>query len=367
MTLWFPFKHLFEGKLPNNTWSPPVLIEEVGEAQQRFSPTAAPVHILSGSALVRISESTLVVERAGEPTFERPIELVSSLHIHGWGGVTSPCIGRLVAQGTPIVWRGIHGFPVGLAAPMHQAGLDVRRAQYAASEGERGLAIARALVAAKIVSMRGLVRRRADFSGRGHLAAMASLARRARQAGSRDTLLGAEGSATALYFAAWPHMLAERAGDVEFEARTRRPPRDAINAMLSYAYAVLAGECLCAIAGTGLDARLGVLHQPRPGRAALALDLMEPLRPLVADQVVLSGLNTGQLKKEHCEDIAAGFRLTESGKRVLLDLTEKRLTAAISIADRELPLTYRDALGRLAQGIADSLKTGAPFKALERP
>ena len=266
-----------------------------------------------------------------------------------------------------MIWQGVHGYPAALALPMHGAGLDVRRAQFAHADGERGLLIAQTLVAAKIVSMRGLVRRRAEIDGRGCLGALATLAKRARQAKSIDTLLGLEGSATALYFSTWPHMLADRAEDIEFETRSRRPPRNAINAMLSYAYAVLSSECLCALAATGLDPKLGVLHQPRAGRAALMLDLMEPFRPLIADQAVLGGLNTGQLKATEADESVDGWRLGEGGKRTVLALIEKRMMAAITLDGSETPVCYRDLIGQQAQSIAKSLKTGADFRALERP
>ena len=367
MTLWYPLRRFFESSPLPSDWLPPDLPEEATEPEYRFSPAAAPVHVMSGSALVRVGECTLIVERPGEATFARPIELVSALHVHGWAGITSPCVGRLTAQGTPVIWQGVHGYPVALALPMHSAGLDVRRAQYAHAGGQHGLQIARELVAAKIVSMRGLVRRRADIAGRDSLGALASLARRARQARAIDALLGCEGSATALYFSAWPHMLADRADDIEFETRSRRPPQNAVNAMLSYAYAVLASECLCALAATGLDPRLGVLHQPRAGRAALALDLMEPFRPLIADQAVLGGLNTAQIKATDADETDGGWRLSETGKRSVLDLIEKRLMTAITLDGSGTPVSYRDVIGRQAQGIANTLKTGANFRALERP
>jgi CRISPR-associated endonuclease Cas1 len=367
VTIWYPLRRFFERSPAPADWPPPELPEETAEPEYRFSPAAAPVHVMSGSALVRVIESTLIVERQGEPGFARPIELVSALHIHGWAGVTSPCVGRLTAQGTPVVWQGVHGYPIALAVPMHSAGLEVRRAQYEHAGGERGLAIARELVAAKIASMRGLVRRRADIAGRDSLGKLASLARRARRAGSLDALLGLEGSATALYFSAWPHMLADRAEDIEFETRTRRPPQNAVNAMLSYAYAVLASECLCVLAATGLDPRLGVLHQPRAGRAALALDLMEPFRPLIADQAVLAGLNTAQMKLADALETESGWSLNEGGKRSLLELIEKRLMMAVTIDGAETPLSYRDIIGRQAQAIAGALRTGAKFQAMERP
>ena len=146
-------------------WRPPGLDDAVEEdGGGSISPLAAPVHVRAGTAVVRVDNGVLVVERDGEPRFERPIELVSAVHIHGPATITSPCVAQLIAQGTPILWRSPNGYPIGCASPMHQAGLEVRRAQYAAVGTLQGFAIAQALVAAKIVNMRGLVRRRAALA-----------------------------------------------------------------------------------------------------------------------------------------------------------------------------------------------------------
>ena len=216
MTLWFSFKRLFgqASALDLDIWPPPEDFEDAEEAGKELSPAAAPVHVLSGSALVRIDNGVLVVERPDQAAVERPMELVSALHIHGWATITSPCVGQLVAQGTAVVWRGATGYPVATAMPMHRAGVEARRAQYAGAESAAALGIARALVAAKIVNMRGLVRRRAALPGRDCLDALQQFARRARFAATIDTLMGLEGAATARYFAAWPEMISARAGEL---------------------------------------------------------------------------------------------------------------------------------------------------------
>jgi CRISPR-associated endonuclease Cas1 len=261
----------------------------------------------------------------------------------------------------------MHGYPVALAQPMHGSGVDIRRAQYAEATGERGLQIARSLISAKIVNMRGVVRRRAGLAGKECLAALGVLAKKAKRVADLSSLLGIEGSATAFYFSAWPHIFTERAGDVQFDVRTRRPPLNAVNATLSYAYAVLSAECVCAVAAAGLDPRLGIYHQARSGRPSLALDLMEPFRPLIADQAVLTGFNTGQLKSGDATEESAAWRLGEAGKRVVLELLEKRLATSIAITGAAAPVTYREAIGRQAAGIAAALQQKAPFEALERP
>jgi CRISPR-associated endonuclease Cas1 len=292
------------------------------------------------------------------------------LHVHGWAGVTSPALAALFALGIPVIWRGATGYPIGLSMPLHSAGTLARRAQYLTSGTSRGLDIAKALVAAKIVNMKGVARRKASLRGREQLDALGIFARKARHARDLNELMGIEGAATARYFSIWPDLISDRAGDLEFTGRSKRPPRDMINAMLSYAYAVLAGECLCAAASAGLDPRIGFLHRPRAGRPALALDLIEPFRPLIADQAVLAGLNTGQIKPHlftQPEDEDAGVRFTDDGRRLILSLIEKRLASAVSLPDRSEPIAYRGAISLQARALARALDDNQPFAAMERP
>ena len=369
MTQWFSWKRLFgqADRIEEASWPPPVMDEPLDDdGRQVISPVASPVHVQSGSALVRIDNGVLLVEREGEPTFERPIELVSAVHIHGWATITSPCVAQLIGQGTPVIWRGASGYPIGYASPMHQAGLEARRGQYAAIDLPQGLSIAQSLVSAKITNMRGLVRRRAALPGRECLAVLEHHARRAQTAVTLDTLLGIEGAATAQYFGAWPEMISARAGDLTLETRSRRPPQDEVNSLLSYAYAVLAGECLSACAAAGLDPRQGFLHRPRAGRPALALDLMEPFRPLIADQAMLSGLNNGQAKPEHFRNEGHAVLLTQDGRKLALELLEKRFTTSVTLEGRAEAVSWRAAIGLSARALADALRNKTSFAPVER-
>jgi len=369
MSIWWPWRKFLGAKPATEDWPPPELeqIEEDAEPDNPLSPAAAPVHVLAGSALVRSIDGILYVERDGEAPFQRPMELVSALHVHGWAGVTSPCVAALLRQGSPVIWRGATGYPIGMSLPMHSAGVDAREAQYASMDGPRGLAIARALVTAKIVSMRGLLRRRGAGAVTDALSVLQKAARKAERAASVDRLIGHEGAATAQYFACWPHLISERAGDIAFVERTRRPPRDAVNAALSYAYAVLAGETLCAAAAAGLDPRVGVLHQRRAGRPALALDLMEPFRPIIADQAVLTGFNKGSLTPDCFETSGSAVLLNEGGRRTALRLLEQRISQPISTDGQSDAISYRQAIGLLAKGIAQTLRSEIPLNVLRRP
>jgi CRISPR-associated protein Cas1 len=162
-------------------------------------------------------------------------------------------------------------------------------------------------------------------------------------------------------------MISDRAKGFEFEGRSRRPPQDPLNAALSYCYAVLLGETLAAVVATGLDPRLGFLHAPRAGKPALALDLLEPFRPLIADRAVLAGVNTGRFEEHHFEERNGGVWLSETGRRLALTLLEDRLSGTLKLPGRDAPTTYREVIGFQAKAIAAALTGDAPFAALEFP
>ncbi len=187
--------------------------------------------------------------------------------------------------------------------------VELRTAQYRASFDDAfRLRFARELVAAKIANQRTILRRnwRGDEALRQVALDRLAAARKATGgAGATDELLGFEGDAAATYFRAFAGLLAPPAAEphaaegglapFRFEARNRRPPPDPVNAMLSLAYAMLARHLTVALATIGLDPYRGFFHAPRYGRPALALDMMEPFRPIIADSVVLSVVNTGEV------------------------------------------------------------------------
>lgn len=298
------------------------------EDARALAPMATPVHILTQDGLVRVRDGKFRYEpKEGDPV-ERPIELVSAVHIYGWGGITSPAVAALTQTGAPVVWRSASGYPIALAGALSPPGLATRKAQYRAADNEMAsLSIARAIVRAKIISMRGVVRRRRKDL-KSDLARLRRFANTVDSAKSLNVLRGIEGAATACYFNTWPELLRGRAEPGCFAGRSRRPPRDLANAILSYCYSVLLGEALCACAAAGLDPRQGFLHATRDGRHALPLDLMEPYRPIVADVAVLTALNVGEVTEGDVETTEQGAQLTEVGKRSTLAALERRLAAA---------------------------------------
>nr|MDQ2901573.1 CRISPR-associated endonuclease Cas1 [Acidobacteriota bacterium] len=178
-----------------------------------------------------------------------------------------------------------------------------RRAQFRLADSEWfSLSLARALTAGKIRNQRTMLQRNHIEPRKSSIGLMKSLAERAEAAGNLESLLGIEGSAARVYFEEFAGMIKlDEPGDdtgkangftFDFDGRNRRPPRDPVNAMLSLAYSVLAKDLTVACYAVGFDPYMGFYHQLRHGRPALALDLMEPFRPLIADSAVLSAVNT---------------------------------------------------------------------------
>jgi CRISPR-associated protein Cas1 len=166
---------------------------------------------------------------------------------------------------------------------------------------------------------------------------------RDQTAGARDLteLLGIEGTAAAIYFEQFATMLKEDEWKFDFRGRNKRPPRDPVNAMLSLGYSVLAKELTGVCHAVGLDPFLGFLHQPRYGRPALALDLMEEFRPLTADSVAISLANRSELGPEDFIRSASGTFLNEAGRRRFWEAWARRLDTEVSHPEFGYKMAYR--------------------------
>jgi CRISPR-associated protein Cas1 len=161
---------------------------------------------------------------------------------------------------------------------------------------------------------------------------MAALLRKVPHARDTDDLLGLEGALGAIYFRNFEALLRPRDLDAawDFEGRNRRPPRDPVNALLSFGYALLARECSIAVAAAGLDPWWGLFHRPRHGRPALALDLMEEFRPLVADSAVVTAVNTGMVGAGDFTRTRQACMLNASGRKALIRAYEARLDQLVT-------------------------------------
>ena len=209
--------------------------------------------------------------------------------------------------------------------------MELRTAQYRASFDEATcLRFAKGLVSAKILNCRTLLRRnwKRPDENRGLMIELKEDSRRAGRAQSMAELLGIEGTAAARYFGAFPAMISRNDSEAtafDFKKRNRRPPTDPVNALLSFAYSLLVRAWTVTLTSVGFDAFRGLYHQPRYGRPALALDLMEPFRPLVADSVVLQAINNGEVRPTDFKEAAGSVALTAGGRRKFIGAFERRL------------------------------------------
>jgi CRISPR-associated protein Cas1 len=239
----------------------------------------------------------------------------------------------------------------------------LRLAQFrAATDERRALILGRRFVCAKIRNARVLLRRNHRALPTSVLTELRCATHRARGAESLQQLLGIEGSAARLYFQNFSGMLRRDLGEAFlFDGRNRRPPRDPVNALLSFVYALLAAEWTATLSGIGFDPYLGFYHQPRYGRAALALDLMEEFRPIVADSVVLTVVNGGVVRDEDFDRAATGVALKPAARKRVIEAFERRMEEIVTHPVFGYRVSYRRVfdvqarlLGRFLSGEIDA-------------
>jgi CRISPR-associated protein Cas1 len=207
------------------------------------------------------------------------------------------------------------------------------------------LRLAQAFVSGKIRNCRTLLRRNALGLPDGVLHRLAESRRRAERAVMIEQLLGIEGTAAREYLGNFARMFKPVEGKdspaFEFTERNRRPPRDPVNALLSFLYAMLVKDIVATLVGVGFDPYLGFYHQPKYGRPALALDLMEEFRPLVADSVVVGMINNGEIRPSDFIARAGAVALTDSGRRRVIEAYERRMDTLVTHPKFGYAISYR--------------------------
>lgn len=322
-----------------------------------------PLYLQAEGARLQLDGRVLRLTCNDEELATAPLAEVSDVVLIGPVTVTTPCLHALLRADIPVSWHTMGGWFLGHTSGLGNSRLGLRLAQYrAAGAGAHALDLARSLVAAKIHGMR-LMLRRNHKSAPPHLTLcrLDRLEYDAERAEGLDRLLGIEGAASAGYFAELPKLLTEDRGAAfaaAFHGRRKRPPTDPLNAALSFAYAMLTRAVTVAAAVAGFDVRLGFLHQPRAGRPSLALDLMEPLRPLIADSAVITAINNGRLRPGQFIHADDAVLLDADGRKAVISAFEHRLSQEISHPAFARPLTYRAWLSVKCRLLGDHL-TGA--------
>ena len=293
---------------------------------------ALPLYVQARGAKVAKSGETLVVTIDDEKVATARLAETSQVVLMGSIYITAPCLQELMWRGIPVTWYSHGGWFYGHTVGNGHKNVELRTAQYRASfDAATCLRFAQGLVSAKILNCRTLLRRnwKRPDDNRGVMIDLKEDSRSAERAQSLAELLGIEGAAAARYFGAFPAMISrddpEEEAAFDFKKRNRRPPTDPVNALLSFAYSLLVRAWTVTLTSVGFDAYRGLYHQPRYGRPALALDLMEPFRPIVAESVVLQVINNGEVKPPDFKAAAGSVALTAAGRRKFIAAFERRL------------------------------------------
>lgn len=314
------------------------------------APPTLPLYVQMRGAKVALKGEVLEISVDDEPSASARLAEVSQVVLQGGVYLTAPALHELMARQIPVTWLSYGGWFLGHTVGLGHKNVELRTAQYRASFDDGVcLRLARELVAAKIRNQRTQLRRNwkaapeeADSLPEQIASGFRHDIEAAERARSIEQLLGIEGNAAARYFGAFRQMISpERriagtgAGAAEgwgfdFARRTRRPPTDAVNALLSYAYSMLARTLSVTLTAVGFDALRGYYHQSRFGRPALALDMMEPFRPLIADSTVLMVINNGEVDERDFVRIGDAVSLNERGRRAFIAAFERRMGQEIT-------------------------------------
>lgn len=291
------------------------------------------LYITSDDAYVRKVHETFVVEINNEKVFQAPIQSIENIVCFGFKALTPQIMAFCAENNVGISYLSEYGKFLARVYGAQQGNVLLRKAQYAISENEfESLKIAKLIIAAKVSNYRNLLLRHQ----RNHpencsdaVAASADIMGRRlnniQNTVTLDELRGYEGECANLYFGALSSLITAQQEDFKFEQRTKRPPLDPANALLSFLYAILANDVRSALETVGLDPQVGFLHQDRPGRPGLALDLMEEFRAYLGDRVMLNLINLKQVTIKDFDIRESGeVRMSDDARKTVLTAYQKK-------------------------------------------
>lgn len=334
------------------------------------APDRRVMYVAHQGSRIRTKSGRLLVESPEDvPMLDVPTSQVARIVCFGSIGVSAGARTWAFTHDVDIVFASRSGSYLGQQRPRapHSRADRLKAQIEVAEDPRRAVPIARAIVEAKLAKQATLLlkfNRREDAEQiRTASTEIESLQRLLPECTSRSELMGLEGAAAKAYFPALGALLPE---EMRFTTRSRRPPLDLANAVLSYLYAVTLGECETAAWSAGLDPALGILHSPDPNRPSLALDLLEELRPLVVDQILVAGARRREIRPEHArtEPPRSGVLLTRDGKESVIRQYEYRMLQTTRGALPGFAGSLRRHIYRQAQRLAAAITTGQNWTGL---
>ena len=291
------------------------------------------LYVLSEDAYLSLDGETVEI-RTEETVKNIPLHNLEGIVCFSYKGATPALMGKCASIGISLRFFDRRGRFLAAAVNAENGNVLLRREQYRIADSpSASLSGAKSFLSAKLYNEKYvLLRAVRDHPMQVDEAAVRKAAetitqqlQTIRSAESAEALRGAEGVAAAAYFGVFQEMILQNKETFHFEKRTRRPPTDPVNALLSFSYTLLAGDCAAALQSVGLDPYVGFLHTDRPGRISLALDLMEELRAPVADRFVLTLINNRILDKKDFRQMENGaIYLTDEGRRAFLSAWQDR-------------------------------------------
>ncbi len=331
--------------------------------------------VLTEDSYLSLEGENVVILREDVTLGRFPLHTLNGILYFGYKGASPALMGACGRKSINLCFLTPRGRFLARACGESYGNVLLRKEQYRVSDRPLDSCfIARRFIAGKLYNARWSLERatrdhpqRVDSSKlKAASARLASAYRKAEETESLEELRGIEGEAAVRYFGVLDELILNNSDAFYFRGRNRRPPLDNFNAMLSFTYAILGNDCASAIESVGLDAYVGFLHRDRSGRASLALDLMEELRPVFADRFVISCVNNKVVKPDHFETSENGsVSMNDAGRRVFLNAYQTRKNEKIQhpFLEEKVPwglVPYVQAL-LLARYLRGDLDSYPPF------
>ncbi len=284
--------------------------------------------VTSEDKYLALENENVAVWNGEERVGQYPLVMLEGIVSFSYKGASPALMGACAERNIQLSFLTPRGRFLARSCGMENGNVLLRRTQYRmADRNEDACRIARNMIFGKVYNTRWIIERvLRDHAMRVNVTSLQNVSSRMaaklseiETAEDLEVLRGLEGSTSADYFSVFNEMILTQDPEFVFDGRNRRPPRDNVNAMLSFAYAILSNDCASALESVGLDAYVGFLHTDRPGRASMALDLMEELRGPVADRLVLTLINNRMIRDKHFDKREDGsVFLNPDGRKILL-------------------------------------------------
>lgn len=292
------------------------------------------LYITTENAYLALDGENVVVQSDGNTLGRMPLHMIDGILAFGYIGASPALMGKCADMNKSLVFFKPSGRFLAKVTGKSYGNILLRREQYrVCDDAERSLAIAKNMISAKLANSSAVLSRavrdhalRIDTEKFERVnTALQKGKVSAYHTASADALRGVEGECASLYFSVFDEMILQQKDDFFYQGRSRRPPMDNVNAMLSFSYSLLTSMCVGALESVGLDAYAGVYHTERPGRCSLALDLLEEFRAPFADRFVLTSINKKSIcGKDFLEKESGGVLLTDDGRKKFLSLWQQK-------------------------------------------